>query len=164
MPKVEIEQIEHTAKSVGIEAQKVDNLIIDLKESIEQEKELKDGQPREKKQFLVIANTSHLSEEDAAKITETPMVVVQFPEDGDHNEVIQGVVTAARSYNIELKESPKKKSRRKPVEKILEAISAVQAKFFKNEGIVIKTKEPVIVVTTDNEIPKVKEAEQVKDA
>ncbi len=151
MPKVDIDQIEFTARSVGIDAQKIDALVHDLAQAIQEEKERKESQPREKKQHIVIANTEGLSEDVIKALPEIPMVVVQYPEDLDHNDLLGSINKASYEFNAEIE--GKKNTKKTPVKKVLEAILHVTAKHFKGKKITVKSKEPVILVITDNLIP-----------
>ena len=44
--------------------------------------------------------------------------------------------------------------RKNPVYKVSESLEQVTAKYFKEEEISVKTKEPTVIVRTDNQIPK----------
>lgn len=74
--------------------------------------------------------------------------VFQMPENEDTRDVIESVKKAAYNYNAS------KKGRKYPVNTIGQAIEGVGNKFFKPYNVSIKTKEPVLVVTTNNILPR----------
>ena len=146
--KVAIDQVEHTASSVGIEQDKVRTLVQDLRKAIEEESELSDKEPRVKKRLVIVANVSGKDENLVKLLSEIPFSVVECAEDFDHNQVVGQVCVAAYDFNAN-----NKKGVKKPVKTVFEALEIVPAKHFKPTGVNRKTKEPVIVVTTDNIIP-----------
>jgi hypothetical protein len=74
--------------------------------------------------------------------------VFQMPENEDTRDVIESVKKAAYNYNAS------KKGRKYPVNTIGQAIEGVGNKFLKPYNVSIKTKEPVLVVTTNNILPR----------
>jgi hypothetical protein len=74
--------------------------------------------------------------------------VFQMPENEDTRDAIESVKKAAYNYNAS------KKGRKYPVNTIGQAIEGVGNKFFKPYNVSIKTKEPVLVVTTNNILPR----------
>jgi len=156
MPKVEIDQIEFTARSVGIDSKKIEALVRDLAQAIQEEKERKENMPRNKRQHIVIANTEGLSEDIVKALPEIPIVVVQCSENSDHNEVLGNIHRASYKFNADI--GKRKNSKKTPVKKVFEAILNVTRKHFKEVGVTVNSKEPVILITTDNSIPTEKTA------
>lgn len=148
--KVSIDQVEHTAQSLQIDGSKVNKLVDDLRKSLEEE--AAEPVKREKKQLVVVANIEGLSEDLVSAISEIPMMIVEYPADGDHNQIVPSIHKAAYEYNLS------KKGQKKPVTKVLETLSTAQRKFFKPENIGVKSKEISILVTTDNIVPMIEEA------
>lgn len=74
--------------------------------------------------------------------------VFQMPENEDTRDVIENIKKAAYNYNAS------KKGRKYPVNTIGQAVEGCGNKFFKPYNVSIKTKEPVLVVTTDNILPR----------
>lgn len=74
--------------------------------------------------------------------------VVQLPENESVATVTERICRGAYDYNTT------KKGRLYPAKTIGEAIENVPAKFFKEADVWVKTKTPVLVLKTDNEIPK----------
>lgn len=74
--------------------------------------------------------------------------VFQMPENEDTRDVVENIKKAAYNYNAS------KKGRKYPVNTIGQAVEGCGNKFFKPYNVSIKTKEPVLVVTTDNILPR----------
>ncbi len=74
--------------------------------------------------------------------------VIQIPENDSPATVQDRVFRGAYDYNTT------KKGRMYPAKTVGEAIENVPAKFFKEADLWVKTKTPVLVLKTDNEIPK----------
>ena len=73
------------------------------------------------------------------------MNIIHFPENEDHNSVVRSISQAAFDFNNE-----SKRGRKNPIKNIFEAIGSVQAKFLKKYNIIRKTKDPVLIISTDN--------------
>jgi hypothetical protein len=73
--------------------------------------------------------------------------VLQIPEEDSPATVTDRITKAAYEFN----QSPK--GRRLPVKTIGEACESVSGKFFKDQKAWVKTKVPVLLITTDNKIP-----------
>lgn len=76
--------------------------------------------------------------------------VVQIPENESVATVQDRIFRASYDFNTT------KKGRLMPVKTVGEAIENVPAKFFKEADVWVKTKTPVLMLKTDNEIPKEK--------
>lgn len=74
--------------------------------------------------------------------------VAQIPEDASPFSAMDRVFKGAYDYNAS------KKGHLLPVKSVGEAFEAVSAKYFKEAELWLKTKMPVAVVMTDNQIPK----------
>ncbi len=148
--KVDIDQVENSANAAGIEQPKVKSLVSDLRKAIEEEASLKDRQPRTKKRLIIVANTEGQDEDFISKLVETPMNVVEIPEDGDHTLVVESIGRAGVMFNNE-----SKRGQKSPVKTVFEVLADVNAKFFKSFGITRKSKDMCVVVTTDNTLPNI---------
>ena len=100
--------------------------------------------PPVKKQFVVLVSDpdGRLADVDLAAW------VLQILEEENPALVPEKVFKAAYDFNA----TPK--GRRMPVRSVGEACEHVAARFFKDQGAWVKTKEPVLVVRTDNRIPR----------
>lgn len=74
--------------------------------------------------------------------------VFQMPENEDTRDVVDCIKKAAYNYNAS------KKGRKYPVNTIGQAIEGVGNKFLKPYNVGIKTKEAVLIITTDNILPR----------
>jgi hypothetical protein len=74
--------------------------------------------------------------------------VLQIPENESPASVEERLLKGTYDYNAS------KKGRLYPAKTVGDAIEAVPAKFFREVELWVKTKEPVLVLRTDNEIPK----------
>lgn len=144
--KVDIEQIEFTARLVGIDPTKVEKLIKDLKRSVEEEKENKPKRKKTKNQLVAVANTTGKDEGFIRQLTETPIFIVQVPTEDDHNLIPEKISKAAKEYH------QSKKGKKFPVKNLWEALGHIQEKYFKSYKLGRKTKEPIIVVANAGEI------------
>ena len=99
--------------------------------------------PKVKQQYVIL-----VSDADGIISKDLTGWVLQMPEDKDCRDVIEGIKKAAYNYNAS------KKGQKYPVRNIGQAIDAVSNKFFKPYDVKVKTKEPVYVVVTDNNLPK----------
>ena len=99
--------------------------------------------PKMKKQYGII-----VSDKDGIITKDLVGWVFQMPENEDSRDVIELVKKAAYNYNAS------KKGRKYPVASIGSAIEGCGSKFFKPYNVSFKTKEPVLVITTDNILPR----------
>jgi hypothetical protein len=74
--------------------------------------------------------------------------VVQIPEEESPVGTFERIYKGAYDFNAS------KKGRMHPVKTVGEALQDVPGKFFKEADLWIKTREPVLVLTTNNEIPQ----------
>ena len=116
----------------------MDDIEIELKNIVEEERP-----PPIKKQWCILISDpqGNLQGKDHTGW------VIQIPEEDSPATVQERVIKAAYDYNV----TPK--GRRIPVQTIGEACEVVQARIFKEHNTWIKTKEPVLMLTTDNKIP-----------
>jgi len=117
----------------------------DLKAEIKEDEEAKaaEKEPKQKKQFGVLIS------DQAGVLAGNDLVawVVQVEESASPHVMFERIKRAAYEFN------QSKKGRKHPVKTVGEACEAVGAKFFKEQNISIKTKEPVLIMATDNVIP-----------
>ena len=100
--------------------------------------------PAIRKQFVVVVSDP----EGKLPIDDFVAWVVQIPESESPATIEDRVFRAAYDYNTT------KKGRLLPVQTVGEALESVPAKAFKECEVWVKTKHPVLVVRTRNEIPK----------
>lgn len=148
MPKVDINQVAEILKRNKADAALlravVEELNLTARADAEEEKA-----PAVKKQHVIIVSDpeGRFPDEDFAGW------VVQIPDNESPATTIERIVRAAYEYNAT------KKGRLLPVKTVGEAIEVIPAKFFKETEVWTKTKTPVLVLTTDNVIPRFKPTE-----
>jgi hypothetical protein len=100
-------------------------------------------EPKIKKQYgILVSDTDGVINKDLVGW------VFQMPENEDTRDVVELIKKAAYNYNAS------KKGRKYPVSTIGQSIEGVGNKFFKPYNVSLKTKEPVLVITTDNVLPR----------
>ena len=99
--------------------------------------------PAQKKQFVILVSDpeGHITEELAGW-------VLQIPEEASPLSVQERVYKATFDFNAT------RRGRKLPAETMGEAFESVPARNFKDVEVWVKTKTPVLVLTTDNRLPK----------
>ena len=100
--------------------------------------------PPLKKQFVILLSDP----EDRLPKNDFAGWVLQIPESESVATTQERIFRAAYDWNTT------KKGGLLPVKTVGEAIENVPAKFFKETDVWVKTKTPVLMIRTDNEIPK----------
>src|SRR5690606_8615390 len=140
--KATLEQIEQATKQVGISDELRRDLIAmlaDMLTPVEEEKT-----PPVKKQWVIMVS------DPAGRIPadfETVGWVLQIEENESVASTERRLVDAAHHFNTT------KRGRVMPVQTIGEACEVVKAGMFREAGVWVKTKVPVFVLRTRNEIP-----------
>jgi len=124
MPKIDVSKVAEILKKNHIDPAVLRQVIEDMNLAVQPDAG-EDAPPPLKKQFVIL-----VSDPDN-----------RWPK---HDRVFRG----AYDYNTT------KKGHLYPAKTVGEALENVGAKFFKEADLWVKTKTPVLVVKTDNEIPK----------
>jgi len=140
--KVEIELLKKVLQRNELDVRQVSQIIEDINKELEKEDEPKG--PMVKKEFAILVSDP----EDKLKGVDLTGWALQIPEGESPKMATEKIIRAAYEFNA----TPK--GRRFPVETIGEACETVTARHFKEQGVWVKTKEPVLLVRTDNKIPK----------
>lgn len=143
MKKVDLDSVEHSMLSAGIDQKEVKQVIEDLKQQLEDEKALKDQQPRTKKIKYVVANTTDFKGDP----TELPVTVVEAEESVQWDEIVPAIIDVAKYANNDCN-----KLKKDPVKSVFDAVERIPAKYFKEKKIKILSKEVVQVLETDNKL------------
>lgn len=143
MPKIDISKVAEIIKKNHIEPAVLRRIIEEMNLAVQPE-EGEESAPSVKKQFVVLVSdpTGLLKKHDFAGW------VLQIPEEESPATIQARIFKTAYDYNAT------KKGRLYPAKTVGETIENVPAKLFKEADVWIKTKTPVLVLTTDNEIPK----------
>lgn len=144
MPKVDLETIKFVVQRNEPDIRKVAAIMQELELELkaeEEEKALKP--PAVKKQWAIMIS------DPEGKLRDENIVgwACQIPEDDDLSTAPSRIHKAAYEFNT----TPK--GIRMPVETIGEACECIQAKFFKEQDISVRTKTPVLILPVDNKIP-----------
>ncbi len=144
MPKIAINIVAEICKKNQVEPDKLRAIVEEMNLAVQPEGG-DEKEPAVKKQFVVLLSdpTGALPASDAYAAW-----VLQIPESESPATVNDRVKRAAYDFNAT------KKGRLLPVASIGEAIENVPAKLLKEHDVWAKTKTPVLVVRTDNLLPK----------
>ena len=143
MAKVDLELVKFILQRNELEIRQVNSIIEDIENELKILKEENPPAPRVPKQFAVMVSDPEgvLPQGDLAGW------VLQMPEEDAPMTAEGQIHKAAYDFN----QTPK--GRRMPVQTIGEACESVPARIFKEHQLWIKTKEPVLILRTDNKIP-----------
>ncbi len=142
MPKVELELVKMILQRNELDLRLVSQIIEDIstesKTADEEEKP-----PPVKKQFVIMVS------DPKGELEGKDFVgwVMQIPEDDSPFATEERVIRSAYEFNI----TPK--GRRLPVKTVAEVCEHVPARVAKEQGLWIKTKEPVYVLRTSGKVP-----------
>jgi hypothetical protein len=143
MNKKDLETVEHSMLQAGIDQTEVQRVISDLKQQIEDEKALKEQQPKVDKIKYVVANTTNFG----GDVKNLPVTVVEATDEVPWHSVVDEIKNAAAEANNEVK-----KFKKDPIKSVFDAIERVPAKHFKSRKIRIISKEVTQILETDNQL------------
>ncbi len=144
MAKIEVNKVAEILKRNQLDPALLRRLVEEMNIAAQPEGADEEKPPAVKKQFVIL-----LSDPDG-KMPQHDFVgwVLQIPEN-------ESVVTATdRIFRGSYDFNASKKGRLMPVKTVGEALENVATKYFKEADLWVKTKTPVLVLKTDNEIPK----------
>lgn len=146
MAKAELELVKMVLQRNDLDIRQVSQIMQDLQTELDTQVDEKP--PPVKKQFTILVSDKH------GELAGKNLVgwVLQIPEEDDPRLSEERLVKAAYEFNV----TPK--GQRMPVKTIGEACEVVTSRITKEHNVWIKTKEPVLVNFTNNDIPKVKES------
>ena len=144
MAKIDVSKVAEILKKNEIDPATLRRVIEEMNLAVEPEGAEGDKPPAVKKQFVIIVS------DPEGRLPKNDFVgwVVQIPESESPSTTLDRVFRSAYDYNTT------KKGRLLPVKTVGEALEAVPAKFLKEAEVWVKSKTPVLVIKTDNEIPK----------
>ena len=143
MAKVDLDIVKHILTRNELDIRQVNSIMEDIERELKIIEEENPPAPRVSKQFVILVSDP----EGALPKVDLTGWVLQMPEE-DSPLTMQGQIhKAAYDFN----QTPK--GRRMPVKTIGEACEAIPARIFKEHQLWVKTKEPVLVLKTDNSIP-----------
>ena len=143
MPKIDVSKVAEILKKNHIDPALLRRVIEEMNLAVQPDTG-EEKPPAVKKQFVIL-----LSDPDN-RMPKHDFVgwVLQIPEDESPATTMDRVFRSSYDFNTT------QKGRLLPVKTVGEAIENVPAKFFKETDVWVKTKTPVLVLKTDNDIPK----------
>lgn len=143
MAKVDLELVKMVMTRNLPDERVVSSVIEELKRELAAQQD-EPKAPQVKKQFVMMVS------DPSESLPQKELVgwVFQIPEEDSPALTQEKIVKAAYDFNA----SPK--GQRMPVETVGEACEVVGPKFFKEQNLWVKTKEPVWIIPTNNKIPK----------
>ena len=144
MAKIDLELVKVVLQRSELDAKKIAQIIEDITfESKAQEAE-KEKEPQVKKQYVVVVSDPY------GKFTDADYTgwVVQIPEDENPATALERIHLGSYDYNL----TPK--GRRMPLKTIAEACEFGSAKIFKEHKVWISRALRVLIVRTNNKIPR----------
>ena len=144
MPKIDVNKVAEILKKNQIDPAVLRRVVEEMNLAVQPDPGDGDQAPPVKKQFVILVSDPN------GKLPKVDFTgwVLQIPEDESPASVQERLLKATYDYNAS------KKGRLYPAKTVGDAIEAVPAKLFRESELWVKTKEPVIVLRTDNEIPK----------
>jgi hypothetical protein len=143
MAKVDLDMVKHILQRNELDVRQINTILEDLEQEMKVLQEENPPVPRVKKDFAIMVS------DPEGILPKNDLVgwVLQYPEE-DSPMILEGQIhKAAYDFN----QTPK--GRRLPAKTIGEACEAVPARIFKEHNIWVKSKEPVLVLKTNNAIP-----------
>ncbi|MDR0727279.1 MAG: hypothetical protein LBF26_00050 [Puniceicoccales bacterium] len=145
MAKVDIDMVRKVLQRNEIDYEIISQVLEDLELEVGgSDAPEADGMlPPVKKQFVILISDPN------GKFTDELFTgwVLQIPSDQSPLEVNAKLIRAAYDFN------QSKKGAREPAQTITDVCEVVSAKFLKPQHVWVKTKEPVLVIRTDNRVP-----------
>jgi len=151
MSKIDINKAAEIIKSEQVEPDALRRIIEKMNLAVQPEPGDEEQTPHVAKQFFILVSDP---ENKLAGVGDLVGWVGQLPEADSPSTVADRINRAAYDFNTT------KKGRLLPVKTVGEALESVPSKFFKEADVWVKTKTPVLVLRTNNEIPRESSASQ----
>ena len=144
MAKIDVNKVAEILKKNHIDPAVLRRVVEEMNLAVQPDPGEGDQAPPVKKQYVILVSDPN------GKMPKTDLVgwVLQIPENESPASVEERLLKGTYDYNAS------KKGRLYPAKTVGDAVENVPGKFFKEVDLWVKTKEPVIVLKTDNEIPK----------
>jgi hypothetical protein len=142
MSKIEINIVAGAMQKHAIDPEVMRAILEDLNREAEGDDTGAEKPPHIKKQFVIVIS------DPENRLPKTDFVgwVVQIPDSESPSTTVERIVRTAHDFNAS------KRGRLLPVQTVGETLESAQARFFKENGVWVKSKTPVLVVRTTNEI------------
>ena len=144
MPKIEVSTVAEILKKNQLDPKILRAVIEEMNLAVQPEGGDEEKPPAVKKQFVIL-----VSDPDG-RMPKHDFVgwVLQIPDSESVATTQDRIFRSVYDYNVT------KKGRLHPAKTVGEALENVPAKFFKEADVWVKSKTPVLVLKTDNQIPK----------
>jgi len=144
MAKIDVNKVAEILKKNHIDPAVLRRVVEEMNLAVQPDPGEGDQPPPVKKQFVILVS------DPKGKVPRGDLVgwVLQMPESESPASVEERLLKATYDYNAS------KKGRLYPAKTVGDAVENVPGKFFREVELWVKTKTPVIVLRTDNEIPK----------
>lgn len=142
MAKVDLELVKMVLQRNELDIRLVSQILEDINQELTSEID-EEKPPPVKKQYVIMISdpNGYLQGKDMTGW------VLQIPEEDSPHVAEEKLIKSAYAFNT----TPK--GRRMPVKTVAEVCEVVSARILKEEHIWVKSKEPVLVVKTNNKIP-----------
>jgi hypothetical protein len=144
MPKIDVSKVAEILKKNQIDPSVLRRVMEEMNLVVQPDSGEDEKPPSVKKQFVILVSDP----DDKFPKTDFAGWVLQIPETESVATAQERIFRGAYDYNAS------KKGRLYPAKTVGEALENIPAKHFKEAEIWVKTKTPVLVLKTDNEIPK----------
>jgi len=144
MAKIDVSKVAEILKKNHLDPAVLRRVIEEMNLAVQPDPGEEEKPPAVKKQSVLLVS------DPAGRLPKSDFVgwVLQIPENESPATTQERIFRGAYDYNTT------KKGRLYPAKTVGEALENVPAKFFKEADLWVKTKTPVLVLKTDNEIPK----------
>jgi hypothetical protein len=144
MPKIDVNTVAEILKKNRIEPALLRRVIEEMNLAVQPDPGEDDKPPAVKKQFVILVSDpdGRWPKHDFAGW------VIQIPESESPATTEERIHRSVYDYNAS------RKGRLHPAQTVGEALENIPAKFYKETEVWVKTKTPVLVLKTDNQIPK----------
>ena len=144
MPKIDVNKVAEILKKNHIDPAVLRRVVEEMNLAVQPDPGEGDAAPPVKKQYIILISDP---QERMPKGDFTGWVL-QIPESESPATTQERLLRGAYDYNAS------KKGRLYPARTVGDAVENVPGKFFRDAELWVKTKTPVLVLRTDNEIPK----------
>lgn len=144
MPKIDVSKVAEILKKAEIDPTVLRRVIEEMNLVVQPDPGEDEKPPALKKQFVILVSDP----ENRMPKGDFAGWVLQIPENESVMTAQDRIFRSAYDYNAT------RKGRLYPAKTVGEALENVPAKHFKEAELWVKTKVPVLVLKTDNEIPK----------
>ena len=144
MPKIDVNKVAEILKKNHIDPAVLRRVVEEMNLAVQPDPGEGDLAPPVKKQFVILVSDP----EGRMPKSDLTGWVLQIPESESPASTTERLFKGAYDYNAS------KKGRLYPAKTVGDAVENVPGKFFKEAELWVKTKTPVLLVKTDNEIPK----------